>query len=143
MQPWSDGSSIVGPDPDYPEGTHLSLWLHHDLTKDNSLHKLGFIKQVDKGWITTVKDLESWRFEYYAPVNVKPPGGEGDPGRFDSISFPVGEEWLKIWHHTSSRRWGSLTKSTGALTLVQPSWNYTQSSLGYQRHFGSCFVWFP
>ena len=25
--------------------------------------KTGFIKQVDKGWITTVKDLESWRFE--------------------------------------------------------------------------------
>ena len=25
--------------------------------------KFGFIKQVDKGWITTVKDLESWRFE--------------------------------------------------------------------------------
>ena len=23
----------------------------------------GFIKQVDKGWITTVKDLERWRFE--------------------------------------------------------------------------------
>jgi len=25
--------------------------------------KLGFIKRVDKGRITTVKDLESWRFE--------------------------------------------------------------------------------
>ena len=25
--------------------------------------KIGFIKRVDKGWITTVKDLESWRFE--------------------------------------------------------------------------------
>ena len=25
--------------------------------------KIGFIKQVDKRWITTVKDLESWRFE--------------------------------------------------------------------------------
>ena len=27
--------------------------------------KLGFkfIKRVDKGWITTVKDLENWRFE--------------------------------------------------------------------------------
>ena len=23
--------------------------------------KFGFIKRVDKGWITTVKDLESWR----------------------------------------------------------------------------------
>jgi len=22
--------------------------------------KFGFIKRVDKGWITTVKDLESW-----------------------------------------------------------------------------------
>ena len=27
------------------------------------LQKFGFIKRVDKGWITTVKDLESWRFE--------------------------------------------------------------------------------
>ena len=27
------------------------------------VQKCGFIKQVDKGWITTVKDLESWRFE--------------------------------------------------------------------------------
>ena len=25
--------------------------------------KFGFIKRVDEGWITTVKDLESWRFE--------------------------------------------------------------------------------
>ena len=25
--------------------------------------KFGSIKRVDKGWITTVKDLESWRFE--------------------------------------------------------------------------------
>ena len=25
--------------------------------------KFGFIKRVDKGWITIVKDLESWRFE--------------------------------------------------------------------------------
>ena len=25
--------------------------------------KKGYIKRVDKGWITTVKDLESWRFE--------------------------------------------------------------------------------
>ena len=32
----------------------------------------------------------------YAPVNVKPQGAPGDPGRFDGISFPVGEEWLKI-----------------------------------------------
>jgi len=27
------------------------------------LLKFGFIKRVDKCWITTVKDLESWRFE--------------------------------------------------------------------------------
>ena len=28
------------------------------------MHKnLVLSKQVDKGWITTVKDLESWRFE--------------------------------------------------------------------------------
>ena len=33
-----------------------------------------------------------------APVNIKPQGGwgPGDPGRFDSSSFPVGEEWFKI-----------------------------------------------
>ena len=30
----------------------------------------------------------------YAAVNVKPPGV--DLRRFGSISFPVGEEWLKI-----------------------------------------------
>ena len=30
---------------------------------ERSRQKFGFIKQVDKGWITTVKDLESWRFE--------------------------------------------------------------------------------
>ena len=29
----------------------------------DSSQKFGFIKRVDKGWITTVKDLESWRFE--------------------------------------------------------------------------------
>ena len=27
------------------------------------LQKYGFIKQVDKGWITNVKDLESWCLE--------------------------------------------------------------------------------
>ena len=30
---------------------------------ERSKRKFGFIKRVDKGWITTVKDLESWRFE--------------------------------------------------------------------------------
>ena len=25
--------------------------------------KFGFTRRVDKGWITTVKDLESWRFK--------------------------------------------------------------------------------
>ena len=30
---------------------------------ERSKQKFGFIKRVDKGWITTVKDLESWRFE--------------------------------------------------------------------------------
>ena len=29
----------------------------------NENQKFGFIKRVDKGWITTAKDLESWRFE--------------------------------------------------------------------------------
>ena len=27
------------------------------------LLKFGFIKQVDKGWINTMKDLGSWRFK--------------------------------------------------------------------------------
>ena len=30
---------------------------------ERSKQQFGFIKRVDKGWITTVKDLESWRFE--------------------------------------------------------------------------------
>ena len=30
---------------------------------ERSKQEFGFIKRVDKGWITTVKDLESWRFE--------------------------------------------------------------------------------
>ena len=30
---------------------------------ERSKQKFGFIKRVDKGEITTVKDLESWRFE--------------------------------------------------------------------------------
>ena len=29
--------------------------------RERSKQKFGFIKRVDKGWITTVKDLESWR----------------------------------------------------------------------------------
>ena len=32
--------------------------------------KFGFIKQVAKGWIATVKDLESWRFERYPFVRA-------------------------------------------------------------------------
>ena len=30
---------------------------------ERAKQKFGFIKRVAKGWITTVKDLESWRFE--------------------------------------------------------------------------------
>ena len=30
---------------------------------ERTQQKFGFIKPVDKGWIATVKDLESWRFE--------------------------------------------------------------------------------
>ena len=30
---------------------------------ERSKQKFGFIKRVDKGWITTVNDLERWRFE--------------------------------------------------------------------------------
>ena len=30
---------------------------------ERSKQKFGFIKRVDKGEITTVKDFESWRFE--------------------------------------------------------------------------------
>ena len=31
--------------------------------------KFSFIKRVDKGWTTTVKDLESWCFERYALIS--------------------------------------------------------------------------
>ena len=42
-----------------------ATWLVHNLRVIGhySLQKFGFIKRVDKGWITTVKDLESRRFE--------------------------------------------------------------------------------
>ena len=30
---------------------------------ERSKQKFVFFKRVDKGWVTTVKDLESWRFE--------------------------------------------------------------------------------
>ena len=30
---------------------------------ERSKQKYGFIKRVDKGWITTVKDLKNWRFK--------------------------------------------------------------------------------
>ena len=41
------------------------LHVRHALTNksESSSQKFGFIKRVDKGEITTVKDLESWRFE--------------------------------------------------------------------------------
>ena len=38
---------------------HLST----ELNIKEALQKFGFIKRVDKCWITTVKDLESWRFK--------------------------------------------------------------------------------
>ena len=40
----------------YPEDKSVSNWNKN----------FGFIKQVDKGLITTVKDLESWLFEGYS-----------------------------------------------------------------------------
>ena len=37
----------------------------------NATNKLfGFIKWVDKGWITNMKDLVSWRFEHYPFVRA-------------------------------------------------------------------------
>ena len=42
---------------------NLSIVLKLAQKHYNILQKFGFIKGVDKGWITTVKDLESWRFE--------------------------------------------------------------------------------
>ena len=39
---------------------------------ERSKQKFGFIKRVDKGWISTVKDLESWRFERYGSSIGKP-----------------------------------------------------------------------
>ena len=49
-------------------GIKFRLW--RDNEADISSQKFGFIKRVDKGWITTVKDLESWRFECYAFVRA-------------------------------------------------------------------------
>ena len=40
----------------------LALTLQ-ERTEQQKKQKFGFIKRVDKGWITTVKDLERWRFE--------------------------------------------------------------------------------
>ena len=31
--------------------------------------KFGFTKRVDKGWIATVKDLQSWRFKHFVRAN--------------------------------------------------------------------------
>jgi len=45
--------------------TFNQLYESHKVRK-----KMGFIKRVDKGWITTVKDLESWRFERLAFVRA-------------------------------------------------------------------------
>ena len=53
--------SIVFP---YSPTTNSSLPVWRHIATGQSLkQKFGFIKRVDKGWITTVKDLESWRFE--------------------------------------------------------------------------------
>ena len=38
-------------------------FLSIDFAMEMLNQKFGFIKRVDKGWFTTVKDLESWRFE--------------------------------------------------------------------------------
>jgi len=49
----------------------FKIWLGFLVSKETVVlrrwerekQKFGFIKRVDKGWITTVKGLESWRFE--------------------------------------------------------------------------------
>jgi len=40
------------------------------MTKIIPTVKMGFIKRIDKGWITTVKDLDSWRFERWPFVRA-------------------------------------------------------------------------
>ena len=59
-------------DPDTPEYNEPKFIVNEFLVSketvvlrrwERSKQKFGFIKRVDKGWITTVKDLESWRFE--------------------------------------------------------------------------------
>ena len=50
----------------FHDGSHFGtlIWgLNKVMQARNYLQKFGFIKRVDKGWIITVKDLESWRFE--------------------------------------------------------------------------------
>ena len=39
------------------------MWLWHYVDK-RVKRKFGFIKQVDKGWITIVKDLESFSLRF-------------------------------------------------------------------------------
>ena len=47
----------------HENSTDVILCLYKMKRTDWLLQKFGFIKRVDKCWITTVKDLESWRFE--------------------------------------------------------------------------------
>ena len=51
----------------FTQPSYRKLFIEHNKNKYNNLDivklKFGFIKRVDKGEITTVKDLESWRFE--------------------------------------------------------------------------------
>ena len=69
------------------------VWLLHQK------EKFDFIKRVDKGWITTVKDLESWRFERYPFVRANR-GIVGCCGLYESV-----EELCHWWRYGHMNLW--------------------------------------
>ena len=49
------------------------LWTNHNsLLSIATNQKFGFIKRVDKGWMTTVKGLENQIFVFISPTNATP-----------------------------------------------------------------------
>ena len=54
-------------------GSCVILWTNHNsLLSIATNQKFGFIKRVDKGWITTVKGLENHIFVFISPTNAAP-----------------------------------------------------------------------
>ena len=61
LGPYKDRGKLSHSMTSYEFIEHFNMAL---ATRSNiAKQKFSFIKRVDKGWITTVKDLESWRFE--------------------------------------------------------------------------------